>query len=180
MYYQYEILYQKLWEVNLSWDEEIPQALQLEHSTWRPVLASKRLPRCYFKVDEPYVSIQLHGFSDASEKAYAAVVYVCTTYSEHSPIVSLVASKTKVDLLKPQTIPRLELCGATLLSKLLTTVSNALNVPIKDWYAWCDSTIVLSWLDGNPKHYRTFVGNRIATILKAVPLRVVETCSDFG
>ena len=54
-----KILYQKLWEVNLSWDEEIPQALQLEHSTWReqlPVLASKRLPRCYFRVDEPYVS----------------------------------------------------------------------------------------------------------------------------
>ena len=35
--------------------------------------------------------------------------------------------------------------------------------------AWCDSTIVLSWLDGSPKRYRTFVGNRISPIFKLVP-----------
>ena len=144
-----KILYQKLWEKNLSWDDEIPQSLQSEHRTWReqlPVLASKRLPRCYFRVDIPYLTIQLHGFSDASEKAYSAMVYVRTTYSNQPPAKALVASQTKVAPLKPQTIPRLELCGATtLLSKLLTTVGNALNIPVKDCHAWCDSTIVLSW-----------------------------------
>ena len=51
----------------------------------------------------------------------------------------------------------------------MTTVSKALSIPTEQCHAWCDSTIVLSWLDGNPKRYRTFVGNRISTILKALP-----------
>ena len=167
-----KILYQQIWEGNLTWDEEIPQSCQAQHLTWReqlPLLTSKRLPRCYFRVDPPYQSLQLHGFSDASEKAYSAVVYVRTTYYDHPPVVSLVPSKTKVAPLKPLTIPRLELCGATLHSKLLTSVSTALDIPIKSVYACCDSTIVVAWLDGNPKRYRMFVGNRIASILKAIP-----------
>ena len=167
-----KVLYQRLWELELDWDDAIPQELQVEHNTWREqlsVLSSKSLPRCYFRVDSPYTNIELHGFSDASEKAYAAVVYLRATYSEHSPTVSLIVSKTKVAPVKPQTIPRLELCGATLLTKLMSTVSKALNIPTEQCHAWCDSTIVLNWLDGNPKRYRTFVGNRISTILKALP-----------
>ena len=129
------------------------------------LLSSKRQARCYFRVDVPYLTVELHGFSDASERAYSAVVYIRSTYLHHPPVVSLVAAKTKVAPLKPLTIPRLELCGAT----LLTSVSEALAIPISNVFTWCDSTIVLAWLDGNPKRYRTFVGNRIATILKAIP-----------
>ena len=50
-------------------------------------------------------------------------------------------------------------------------MSQALNIPLVDVHAWCDSTIVLSWLDGNPRHYKTYVGNRIATILRATPFQ---------
>ena len=64
---------------------------------------------------------------------------------------------------------RLELCGATLLAKLITNVRTALDIPLHDTHAWCDSTIVLAWLDGSSKRYRTFVGNRISTILQALP-----------
>ena len=71
--------------------------------------------------------------------------------------------------LKQLSIPRLELCGAALLARVITSIRLALDIPLQDVYAWCDSTIVLAWLDGNPKHYKTFVGNRIATILEALP-----------
>ena len=80
----------KVWEVKLAWDEEIPQTFQEQHLSWRkqhlswrkqlPLLASKRLPRCYFLSNQSQTSVELHGFSDASEKAYTAVVYVRTTY----------------------------------------------------------------------------------------------------
>ena len=134
-----------------------------------PLLASKAQPRCYYRVDAPPQTVELHGFSDASEKAYAAVVYVRSTYHDHPPFISLITSKTRVAPLKPLSIPRLELCGAGLLASLIPTVCGILQVPLTQVYAWTDSTIVLSWLDGNPRHYKTFVGNRIATILKAIP-----------
>ena len=167
-----KILYQKLWVEKLDWDEVVPMSFQVEHAQWKNqlhTLYSKQLPRCYYRVDSIPSSIQLHGFSDASETAYSAVVYTRSTYSDHQPLVTLVSAKTKVAPLKSLSIPRLELCGADLLSKLLDNIRRALGLPPECMNAWCDSTIVLSWLDGSPKRYRTFVGNRIAAVLKLVP-----------
>ena len=68
--------------------------------------------------------------------------------------------------LKPPTIPRLKLCGALLLANLLVTVGEALAIPKEQTYAWSDSSIVLSWLDGNPRDFKTYVSNRVTSILK--------------
>ena len=57
-------------------------------------------------------SQQIHGFSDASEKAYAAVIYLRSTYGNGSVSVCIITSKTRVAPIKPHTIPRLELLGA--------------------------------------------------------------------
>ncbi len=70
--------------------------------------------------------MQLHGFCDASEDAYAAVVYLRTVDPEGSVCVTLVTSKTRLEPIKRLTIPRLELCGAHLLSKLLHSSSRRL------------------------------------------------------
>ena len=167
-----KIMYQQLWEEELGWDEEIPKHFQDHHKLWKtqlPLLSDRRLPRCYYRVDCPYTSIHIHGFSDASEKAYSAVMYIRSTYANHPPLVSLVSSKTKVAPIKSMSIPRLELCGAGLLAKLVTSVHLALNLPLSSVTAWCDSTIVLAWLDGSSKRYKTFVGSRISTTLKLIP-----------
>ena len=73
---------------------------------------------CFTKIVD-IVTIQLHGFCDTSEVAYAGVVYLRTTDSKNNVHVSLVMAKTKVALIKWLTIPRLELCSGALLSKLL-------------------------------------------------------------
>ena len=91
------------------------------------------------------------------------------TYQRHTPTCRMVTSKTKVAPVKSLSMPRLELCGAALLSKVLTTVRQALNIPIQDVHAWSDSSIVLAWLDGLPKRYKTYVGNRIASITNLIP-----------
>jgi hypothetical protein len=80
--------------------------------------------------------------------------------------ISLVTSKTKVAPIKRLTIPRLELCGAHLLARLLYHVQNTFGLPLNCVYAWTDSTIVLSWLVGNPRCFKTYVGNRIYHILE--------------
>jgi len=68
----------------------------------------------------------LYGFWDASKQAYAAVIYlVIKTPNDH--FVKFITSKTRVALLKIQTIPRLELLSALLLSRLMKKVTDGLQ-----------------------------------------------------
>jgi len=38
------------------------------------------------------------------------------------------------------------------------------NITIDESYLWTDSSIVLTWLQGPPNKWKTFVGNRVALI----------------
>ena len=143
-----KILFQQLWKLKLDWDTPLEKELADKHKEWReqlPLLKSITLPRCYFSPGTT-VTTQLHGFSDASEKAYAAVVYVRTTNLDGTVSSRLVVAKTKVAPLHTLTIPRLELCGAAMLAELMTVIGKTLEIQKDNFYAWCDNTSVLCWL----------------------------------
>ena len=120
-----KVLLQRLWEIKTGWDEEVPHNLQQRHSIWRqqlPCFSKFPFKRLYFSPGGVISRTELRGFSDASEHAYSAVVYIRAVYSDAPPSLTLVMAKTKVAPLKRLSIPRLELCGTNLLSKLINNV----------------------------------------------------------
>ena len=126
------------------------------------MIAQISMPRYYHVTELSPVSVELHGFSDASEKAYAAVVYLRSVYSDGTVSTCIIASKTRVTPIKRQTIPRLELLGATILSRLVNTILKSL--PMKPQvYCWTDSLKVLCWIK-NHRHWKQYVQIRVAEI----------------
>ena len=111
----------------------------------------------------------MHGFADASSKAYAAAVYVRAKDKDGNIHVSLIAAKTRIAPLKQVSVPRLELCAALTLTRLIKLITEALPHKIVNINAWSDSTVVLSWLSVPPIQLKTFVGNRTAEIIETLP-----------
>ncbi|XP_049877869.1 uncharacterized protein LOC126375069 [Pectinophora gossypiella] len=161
-----KIFIQKLWIAGLGWDEVVPPELLQEWNKYRSELtdlATVRIPRWLSSHEND--GLELHGFSDASNVAYAAVVYVRVIGIDGKITSHLVTAKTKVAPIKQVSVPRLELCGAVLVTKLLMEVAEVLKVDIKNIRAWTDSTVVLAWLCAHPSRWKTFIANRTSEIL---------------
>ena len=96
-------LLQQLWELKVCWDDPVPDSVHDIWSQWRSelnLLSTKYIPRCYFSKEAHIISMELHGFCDASEQAYAAVIYLRMMDLDGGIQVSLVTSKTKVAPIK--------------------------------------------------------------------------------
>lgn len=162
-----KILMQDLWRDNeLKWDSQVPNTMKLRWQTFHEQLQNLtqfRVPR-WLKTG-PNVSIQIHGFCDASMKAYGATIYIRTVnYRTNNINSGLLVSKSRVAPLKTLSIPRLELCAAELLSKLVANVLSTCGLHQAECYMWSDSMVVLHWLKKSPHELKTFVANRIANI----------------
>lgn len=159
-----KILFQSLWLKGLSWDEQLPEDIVTEWLNLRSKLCEVtdiKIPR-WIGTSRINQKTEFHGFCDASNKAYAAVVY-CRTVNNGIFKVSLLTSKTRVAPIKKISLPNLELCGATLLATLIKKVQESMEINA-EIFAWTDSTIVLDWMQSNT-HKQIFVANRVSTIL---------------
>jgi len=161
-----------VWKANVSWDEPLPISV---NEVWQqfvselPLLKKVCIPR--FVNTRSGIRVILCGFCDASERGYAAVVYIRSEDSSGTPFVSLLGSKTKLAPMAASTIPRLELCGAVLLAKWMSRIKGTLSaeVEVVETHAWSDSTIVLNWLAVRHVTFKIFVSNRIHQVQSLLP-----------
>ena len=133
------------------------------------ILKTIEIPRKYLKHDSPVLSQTPHGFSDASEKAFGAVLYSRKVYQDTIISTSLVISKTKVAPIHKISIPKLELLGAVLLAEIAHSTAKDLNISSERVYLWTDSTIVPAWLQNYPSTKKAFVSHRTSIILDLFP-----------
>lgn len=160
-----KVIMQKLWSLNLEWDESLPQDL---HESWTEIygeimrINEVKINRRVIENDRKYV--EYHGFCDASERAYGATIYTCCVKNDGTRMPRLLCAKSRVAPLKSMSIPRLELLSAVLLAQLSDKVSAACQISKEDWYFWSDSMVVLSWIRTPSHRWKTFVANRVAEI----------------
>ena len=70
---------QLLWLQKIGWDDPVPDTILQEWLHRRNelhLLLDHHIPRYYYPKGVSITSVKIHGFSDASEKAYSEVVYL--------------------------------------------------------------------------------------------------------
>lgn len=160
-----KIMLQELWKQNLGWDDDLSptttnECMKLKNEIRH--IQNIKIPRWTGTAGND--KVELHGYCDSSEAAYAAVMYM-----RHKNKSTLIITKTKVAPIKKLTIPRLELCGALLLARLMKQVLTNSKIKFSKIHFWTDSKIVLAWINGNPKRWTTFVMNQVIKINAITP-----------
>lgn len=160
-----KFMLQSLWLEKVSWDTPVPSSLSREWLAFRSALPELNVIRIARNVicKNP-TSITLHAFCDASIRGYGACIYLRSVNEDGEMFSNLLCSKGKVAPLKHVSIPRLELCGALTLARLVNQVVLALDANIDKLTFWTDSTIVLGWLKSPPNRLKVFVAHRVSEI----------------
>ncbi|GFU88491.1 uncharacterized protein TNCV_3354301 [Trichonephila clavipes] len=141
-----------IWLLKLDWDSPLPEALATKWKTFQKEfeqVCSIHIPRWIHTASH---QITQHSFCNASELAYASVIYAVQPQADSNTKVTLLVAKSRVAPLKSVSIPRLELNGALLLARLYATCKNILKEYDLHFYAWTDSKVVLSWLSSHPRN----------------------------
>jgi len=163
-----KVIFQDSCRLRLDWDTELPDPLRSRWITWLsdiPLLQQFELARCCKPF--PAARTELHFFSDGSEVAYGAIVYV-RFISEcgqiHCAPLLAKGRLTPLSSSTHRTIPRTELNGAKISIILKQILDDELQYNIDAEYYWTDSTTVLFYLRNEEKRFVRFVANRVRLI----------------
>ena len=126
-----KILMQEVWISGIDWDDQLPENISGKARKWFAELqdlGNIKIGRCLRRPTTQVVTDQsFHVFSDASEDAYAAVMYESDVYEDGSVSISFITSKSKVVSLNAHSIPQLEPLGAIWGLHLCQVVSKVLG-----------------------------------------------------
>ncbi|GFW54343.1 pro-Pol polyprotein [Trichonephila clavipes] len=160
-------LLQELWLRKLSWDDKLPPDIHAVWSQWwleLPFLSELKIPRKILDSSGDPSEVQIHTFSDASQKAYGAAAFLRVKHKDRVS-VDLVTSKSRVAPLKRVSLPRLELMGALLAARLAREVKKILDQKCSTRaFFWTDSQVTLHWIKGPSHRWKPFVANRVREI----------------
>ena len=165
-----KIMFQDVCRQKSGWDDPLQGEVKRGVEGWIKGLIDCQkimIHRCVWDhVREEVVQCSLHGFADASKKAYCAVIYLVYTTST-GIYTRMLTSKTRVAPLKELSIPRLELMSALMLARLMSTVEKALShqAGVKRSRLWLDSMTALFWIM-NRGEWKQFVRHRVNEVLK--------------
>ena len=177
-----KVLFQEICKSKFHWDAVLTGEIKRKWDKWVQDLAETKeicINRCLYETEGGDVTdCYLHGFGDASKKAYCAMVYFVYRTKDGKAHVRLVAGKTRVASLKKLSIPRLELMSVRILAQLMHTVKNALQSQVKLDVVrfWLDSKTALSWIQ-NKGEWKQFVRHRVNEILKLTDKEDWAYCS---
>lgn len=160
-----KLILQSLWQERLSWDEPVPSFLSERWVNFcedLQTLNKLKIPR--FVLCDNIGKVCIFGFADASERAYGGCVYMVSSTKDGNVVSSLLMSKSRIAPIKTISLPRLELCAALLIAKLMDKVKRSIKLKIDKCYYLTDSTIALCWIRGCPSRWKTFVANRVTEI----------------
>lgn len=174
-----KILMQNLWkDQRIDWGTPLSLPIQNQWIHFQSQLSFVSEIRCPRWIEiNPEDQIELHGFGDANKYVYAAAVYLRVESSCGKCHSILLTSKTKNAPIKTLTIPRLELCAAVLVTRLLKYVLQELNFSTSSVFAWSDSRNVLRWIKtNNPSQWPVYVANRVSEVQRELPDVPLELC----
>ena len=162
-----KILFQDLWQRGLEWEDRLDEDVAIQWRSWKSELSHLScisIPRYLMADVGSSLTIELHGFGDASPKAYGAAVYIRSTDAAGKVSTHLVMSKSRVAPTKTVSLPRLELLAAVINSRLLKFVAESLSLKVDRAVCWTNSMVTLQWIRGSSCQWKTFVANRVAEI----------------
>ena len=157
---------QKLWQLGLDWDDEVPAAV---HDQWIALFKEmKELDNVSFErcltadkaVDPPMLCV----FADASQEAFGACAYLRQRKDDKTYSVKFIAAKSRVAPLKQLTIPRLELQAAVLATRLAKSIQDETRIQFQDAKFFTDSSITLAWIQSPSRSFKPFVSSRVGEI----------------
>lgn len=154
----------------LGWDDPLPERYADRWHCWRntlPDLETVYTRRCYHPSEfGPVTRAEIHAFSDASQRAIGAAVYLRLFNTKNEVAISLVFGQAKVAPINPVSIPRLELCGAVLAVQAVDKISKEVDMVISEVTFYTDSKVVLGYIRNESRRFYVYVANRVEFIRK--------------
>ena len=152
----------------MGWDDPIGDNMSKK---WEQCLINILKVRCLsfprWIRDADNSKLELHVFCDASETAYATVIYSRVISKGGKVTTSLVMAKSRIAPLKNETVSRLELVACVLGTRLLTAVNLSYNIDPQNVFYYTDSRNSLCWINTPSSKVKTYVFNRTAEIQRA-------------
>lgn len=177
------IPFQQLWRRSLEWDETLPED---EAKDWCDMFeeVNKKLyleiPRCLIMNAKNIEIYEIHTFSDGSEVGFGACSFLRFVV-DGVWVVKFIASKALLTPIKGWTIPRTELVGLLIGTRLAKSINIALDITSVKLFFWVDSQVILHWIKSSSHKYKAFVEKRLAEIAENCdPSRILYVPSKIN